>query len=596
MAIKISALPDAGVLDGSETIPVVKSGVTSKTAALDLGGPAITAHVAEADPHTQYLKESDTKAFPVFADDPLFGTALVLTQDGTAVLKDEPGQVFPVFADDPLFYSGAVLDSIGAVVVSGPVPAVAGREICAIPADGLVYAVSPTRTVKISTPLGVASSPQSSESSLFWLDGSSYRTMTVDGAAQIPQQITDIVFIPMLGQSKVVGATATAGAVTTTSPSLGRAFTFSGGAHPMQEADCVAAPTGLVSIQDDRLGPLIPHVERVHGPLGFGETPGAGIVFSVANTLPATTAIVFGTFGVGSASISQLSSASNPFKNMIRAAERVKAWCDLTGRSFSCPVLAMDQGEGDIAAATSPSTYTAALLGIQYAFEAAIDAIAGASANRPIVMPQVSCAAIYGNSLNTLVAATLDTALANPTKLKISHPQYFSPYFDSYGVHMTPLGYRIEGEYDGRSIAKVIAGADTSNLLITAAGNSSASITITTNADTQLVLDTTLCTDPGQYGLVLRKVSDDSDIALSAISISGSNQIVATALIAPTPGQDYYIGSAYYFNSAGAPHAGPTTGHRTNFRDSSVDVLSDVAGGASKYNWLAIQKFQFTAL
>src|SRR3546814_15050449 len=57
------------------------------------------------------------------------------------------------------------------------------------------------------------------------------------------------------------------------------------------------------------------------------------------------------------------------------------------------------------------------------------------------------------------------------------------------------------------------------------------------------LLDAATVTDPGQYGIRLRKVSDQSLVALSAIAVSGSGDIVATAAGALPPGDSDQVES-----------------------------------------------------
>lgn len=537
--------------------------------------------------------------YPIFPDDPLYdiATRLVVGDDGVVVIDtDTTLATYPVFPDDPLYETDLIVDEDGGVLIASQ-PVVTDDYStwqAAVLGDGNVWAASPTRSVKLSDPVGTGFGGQVRDGQAYWFDGTSYRTMRLDALDDLPDTITKLNFVPLLGQSLTVGTSNIASLLSTTA--MPRAYMFNGGALPIQYAAKTTPPAGLAAIIDSQMESVLPLVERVDGPLAYyGETPLSGMAYALLQARPANEAFIFASFGVGSTTISQLGPTSEPFKNMIRGGERAKAMADMRGIAFDCPVLPWLHGEGDISASTSPAAYQTALLAIQSAFKTQVDAICGTTANRPVVLLQPASAAYY-NRANTLPAAMLDMALTNPTKLIVAGALYHLPHYDSAGVHMLALGYRKLGEEWGRAIAGVMAGTGSGALYVTAVSNSGTTLTITTNAATQLVRDTTTVTDPGQSGLALRKVSDGSTIALSNIAVSGTNQIAAT-LAGPLVGGDAYRleGGQYLASLSAGILSGPTTGYRANIRDSSPDTYSVLAGGGRMYRWLAFQTLPFTA-
>jgi hypothetical protein len=187
------------------------------------------------------------------------------------------------------------------------------------------------------------------------------------------------------------------------------------------------------------------------------------------------------------------------------------------------------------------------------------------------------------------VQGFLDTYVANPTKIILVGNSYHLPWFASDGVHMLAQGYRMQGEEIGRVISGLLAGSTPAPLYSTGAAGVGTSLTITFNAATQLVIDTSIVSDPGQSGLTLQDHLGNN-IALSSIAVSGSNQIIATTAIALTNGATYTVGIANV-GTAGA-NAGPTTGPRAPIRDSAPQSYSM---GGRMYRYACTQTLSFVA-
>ncbi|WBO23924.1 hypothetical protein [Sphingomonas abietis] len=385
-----------------------------------------------------------------------------------------------------------------------------------------------------------------------------------------------LVFLPMYGQSLSVGY-ASGALYTTAAISPGRALMFDGGSRPL------AGPTWQNGVDNARIlddAQVLTLVDLREGLTNnFGETQLSGQAFRLASAIETTSAMVFGSFGIGGAPIAALSKGTQPYANLIRSVERAKAMADVLGVAFELPFITYDQGEQDYGSAYA--TYSAALAQLQSDLTADINAIRGGTDQVRLVCWQPSSWTAVGYWYATApnIAAILDLAIANPTKFAVIGPQYWSPFYASDGIHMTSHGYRVLGEYAGRAMALLRGGSTTGALYATAASYSGGTLTITFNRP--LVLDTALVSNPGQNGL--RLFSGSTEIALSNITVSGST-VTCSAASAPTAG--YQVGIADKGTSTN--NAGPTTGPRSNFRDAATDMASD--GTTHLYNWACTQQ------
>lgn len=191
----------------------------------------------------------------------------------------------------------------------------------------------------------------------------------------------------------------------------------------------------------------------------------------------------------------------------------------------------------------------------------------------------------------------IDLYKANTSTIILVGNSYHLNYFGASGaVHMLAQGYRMQGEEIGRAQSEAITGgvaSVTPPLFATActASHGSSTLTVTFNNTTQLQIDTSIVTDPGQYGLRLTD-SGGSPIALSSIAVVGTGanaQITATTATALSIGGTYNLGIAN-FGTAGAS-AGPTTGPRSCIRDSAPESYSM---GGRMYRYACTQSIAVT--
>lgn len=409
----------------------------------------------------------------------------------------------------------------------------------------------------------------------------------------VPANITTIVHVPELGESTSVGTDA--GALFTASPiSTTNAFMFNGGIRLLGITD-YSLPELNVKAPDATQQTLIPLQEVDVN--GWGETQQSGCAYSVLNLepLPSNTAYIGHTSGIAGTVIGQLGRGSQPYKNLLRAIERMNAIAKQNGQTYSVPCIMYVQGIND--SATSEATWNAALVALQSNLTSDINAITGGSAQVPLFIVQYACWTSVHQSNQAQAPAEcqgmIDAYNANSGKIFLVGNSYHLPWFASDGVHMVAQGYRMQGEEIGRAIAEYLAGGTgnvTPPLLATAAtaSHGASSLTVTFNNATQLALDTSIVSDPGQSGLRLTD-SGGSPIALSSIAVTGTNQITATTTTALTIGGIYNLGIAN-FGTAGS-NAGPTAGPRSTIRDSAPESYSM---GGRMYRYACTQSIPVT--
>ena len=201
--VRITELPGADPLAGPELIPLVQSGVTKSRSAQNLvldGG--LQAHLDAADPHTQYLKESEYEAHRRSREDLLkqatlsldfannkyevyegpvnsltqmpFNTALDFTRASSATARTATGKIQGVLTDEQRLVGnreGLLIEEQRTNVITRSQPTVADNywqvvtdtTLSNVTLAGLP-ALRVTRDVEVGELSAVLSSPQGNES------------------------------------------------------------------------------------------------------------------------------------------------------------------------------------------------------------------------------------------------------------------------------------------------------------------------------------------------------------------------------------------------------------------------------------------------
>lgn len=412
--------------------------------------------------------------------------------------------------------------------------------------------------------------------------------------------ITRLIHVIDIGHSLTIGGTA---GLLTTSPFFARGVMFNGGPKTCQTSGGAwnTPPPTIADGFNGQMQQLLEYYEFQNSS-GQGETHGGGVVqWANAGGIASSEAILFSSVGAGGAILSQLLAGGTQFSNLVRVAERSAALAAFYGWSWECYVTC-SIGENDFTTyASNASGFQSNLVTLQASIQTAIQTIFTqngwtAPANVPLALLQPSSWTGY-YMLATCALAYVFPALAraNPNQFKLVGPEYYTDMYTvgtpAQEIHKTAEGYKLDGQYLGRAIQKIRAAAQVPGLYVTGVSNSGTTVTITTNATSNLHIDTSFVSDPGQYGLrVLDVTNGNANVALSAIAVSGTS--ITATLAAENVGHTYMLGVGD-IGTPGNP-AGPTTGPRTCIRDASSDVSSSDTGSTPMYNYLCHDQVNWT--
>ena len=329
--------------------------------------------------------------------------------------------------------------------------------------------------------------------------------------------------------------------------------------------------------------PTIPN-QMALGPLVEAslETLGSAFTNLVSSSTRATSPgdssqdLMIANWGLGSAGYATLKKGTTQYNNSMTSLVNAKRLSPRYNQGFVVPGIVVVHGEAD----TGSFEYQNDIEQWQADYENDIKAITGQSSTIPMFHTQASSFGVFTRSGYAMIAASE----ANPTKHILVGPKYFLQHSD--GVHLVNTSYRKLGEYYAKAWNKVVVQGGTWTPL------SPESVTLTgRDIDIQfkgnvgsLVLDTTLVSDPGNYGFVYSDSATSTTI--SSVTVTGSSTVRITLADVPT-GDNKKIAYAVGTGVSGA--GGPTTGPRGNLRDSDPALSqydSDNNGFSDNlYNW-----------
>lgn len=197
-------------------------------------------------------------------------------------------------------------------------------------------------------------------------------------------------------------------------------------------------------------------------------------------------------------------------------------------------------------------------------YETDLRALTGQTTPIPLFNTQYSSWTEY-EATSPIPLAQLRAHVDNPGKVIVVGPRYAFMYGPD-GVHLTNEGYRQMGEYYARAYRRVVVEHGTwEPLRPKTLTRSGAVITVQFLVPAPpLVLDTTLATDPGNYGF---EYADDGPgtPAITAVALSGPDTVTVTLASEPTNGGRRL---RYAYTGIFREKAGLKTGARGNLRDS----------------------------
>jgi hypothetical protein len=224
------------------------------------------------------------------------------------------------------------------------------------------------------------------------------------------------------------------------------------------------------------------------------------------------------------------------------------------------------------------SNYAKDLIEWQADYEAEIQT-RGQTEPVPMLHSQMSSFTSYQSKTSVIPGQQLAVSVTNPRKLPLVMPKYFLEYRD--GVHLTSEAYRQMGEYYGKVYNHVILeGATWEPLRPVRLSRTGAVISVRFHVpEPPLVLDTTLVSDPGDYGFEYADNSG-SQPTIKSVRLVDEDTVEITLSSVPKTGAISVLTYAFYGKS-GAP-AGPRTGARGCLRDSD---LTPSRNNSPLFNW-----------
>lgn len=383
--------------------------------------------------------------------------------------------------------------------------------------------------------------------------------------------ITSVLHHLVYGQSLGYGTSGTP--VQTTSPiRTGRAAMFNIGPRANGDSTDQANP-----ISADKQYALVDLKEIT------AETVSSGIAYKLTESgaLNTNEGVILSVHARGSTTYLNLKKGTGPYANVLRSARRAHVISSLRGIAYDARYVSWIHGETD--RDKTQAVYKGYLVELQADLTTDLNPISGNSGQVIVVGDQTSSWTAFGQATSEVPFAQLQAAIENPTKILCVGPKYHLPHRTDDGIHLPGPSYRRLGCYHGRMTKRHRAGQDTLPLYCTGASRSGAVITLAMHVPVgPLVIDTTAVSNPGNNGLTWTQVGGTAR-TISSVAVSGAN-IVVTLSGDPGAITSGSIGVAASGTSGAL--GGPTTGPRSNFRDSSADLDVD---GVAMPNWACHQ-------
>ncbi|MGF7152606.1 hypothetical protein [Novosphingobium gossypii] len=342
--------------------------------------------------------------------------------------------------------------------------------------------------------------------------------------------------------------------------------------HLMMFASGVNAISNSASATSTAFGPM---VQLQSGGQDRGLWPRAGNRLRLA--LGATKAALMSSFAIGGAAYGSLKKDTAPYNRSLRGIMQAQFLGVLARVPVKLRATVCVHGETDRTA--SKATYRAWLITWQNDYQTDARAIRNEpTLILPMVISQVSSWTSYADATTGVPLAQLQVALEFPALFFLAGPKYHLPYSDIR--HLTGAGYAQHGEEIGRALVAIANGGTWDGAFLplypASASRSGTVVTVATAGGVgDLVIDTTVVSDPGNYGISYRDTSGNP-IAVSGVTVSGST--VQFTIASPAPGF-----AEFGLRAPSGSGGGPTTGPRTCIHDSSADTY---ANGSRMWKWM----------
>jgi hypothetical protein len=294
------------------------------------------------------------------------------------------------------------------------------------------------------------------------------------------------------------------------------------------------------------------------------EPPDVSMALQFAALAP-TYGILVSNSGHGSYAVDQLNKAgtpgnspTQPYQLAVNQMTSYKEFATAAGLSIITQVMVWLQGENDISNGTDPSVWKAAV--VQMLLDFATDTT---QALPLAVMYQTNSHTKRTPDSSPDIGIAQWEMITDQINFFMASPTYFMPFTD--GVHLTANGYRRLGCYIGRALYRILVlGRHWRPVTPTLVWRQGVIVTVQFRVPVApLVIDTTLVTDPGDYGFEVWLGS--TQLTIASVVLGGPARVVIKLTVDPGAPVTvkYAVGTGLTGNSAG-----PTTGARGCLRDS----------------------------
>ena len=283
--------------------------------------------------------------------------------------------------------------------------------------------------------------------------------------------------------------------------------------------------------------------------------------------------------GIGGTAYVGLKKGTAAFTNGIAQVQAAHNLAVQAKRTHVVRAVTNVHGESD--SISNNVAYEANLLEWQANYETDVKAITGQAEPIPMLHSQFSSWTRLGGTGTTSIipSAQLAAHVNAPGKIVLVGAKYHLPYVAD-GVHLTNEGYRHMGEEYAKVYRRVIlegkAWEPVRPKTVTRAG---AVLTVKMHVPVPpLVLDTTIVTNPGNFGFEWVD-GGPTPVTIAAVTVASADTVVITLSAVPT-GPTPRL--RYAYTGVSGALGGPTTGPRGNLRDSDATPSRN---GYALYNW-----------
>lgn len=300
---------------------------------------------------------------------------------------------------------------------------------------------------------------------------------------------------------------------------------------------------------------------------------------------PASQWLATYTAGVGGASIDPAQSltigvGSASATNFVSYASTLKSEATAAGKTFAFAAMNFVQGESDIATGMAQATYKAHLENLRASLQTGIQGVTGNSDQLLVVMMQPSANLGAAGAGAGPVLAQLELAQTNDRYFLCGAPMYRFPTSSYDNIHLTNVGYKLQGAYFGKANAAILQGKRPQWINPKSAVYMGSTISILFDVPVRpLVLDTTTLGMATNYGF---KVLDNGASATISSVVAADDRVIIT-LSSPLSGSGPVL-VRYALDYVGAG-INIVNGRSGNLRDS--DPLMILIGNTLHFltNW-----------